>query len=559
MLVWPESEVDRQDVLSVFNFWFHDEGAHKSTSQRWLAQRRTNGLFAGLTNVEFWFKKSAAVDRACAAFTELALAVAANVDRRLRWSASAKGAFALVILLDQLPRNIFRGTADMFAFDEISLQAARICSEPGAAAALGRTEMMFVIVALSHAEDMPTQEKAMHLHMDLVSSCPTSDEDDMIKAEALRTLPDTTAHAVLIERFGRFPHRNALLGRDNTEEETVYLNEAAQPEFAKSVTPSSPCAAIPEEADRCPFLVESSAPAPCASRQAMITSPLGAAHAATALAAFFLIVVACAHLLLYGLRVDEQWLTRGSDFFLSGFWAPACVVSTVLALPLRPQSFSLAKSRKSLVHVTVNWCVNLNRARQLSIIAWALRAWRLTAQLSSNMAIAVDLVVLVLELFLARFIWSKLGSRAPFELLEQSSGLLLACCLVIKGSDFISPLMRAWIVQEHLFYLFQMYWGFFGYTLVVKALVSSETARLLIRYVHIVNHRFIVPILWFRATERPTAIMSIHVINMLHFTLRQVYVCSFGNISCTSKRAETLEAMMIPIEIFLYSLLFGFW
>lgn len=158
-----------------------------------------------------WFEQDAAFDAACAdlaAARELAKAGAFDA-----WAETPKGGLALLILLDQLSRNLHRGTAEAFAADAKARAIARGMLARGFDQALTPVERMFVCLPFEHAEDLADQELSVRLSAALaVAGCETGDY-------AVR-------HRDVIRRFGRFPHRNAALGRANTPEEETYL---AQP------------------------------------------------------------------------------------------------------------------------------------------------------------------------------------------------------------------------------------------------------------------------------------------------------------------------------------------
>jgi uncharacterized protein (DUF924 family) len=123
------------------------------------------------------------------------------------WAKSAEGALALVLLLDQFPRNLFRGSAHAFATDGLALHAARDAVMAGFDQEVGELGFFFYL-PFEHAEDMAAQKRAISLFASLGN------------AEYLRY---AELHRDLIARFGRFPHRNACLGRMSTPEETDYL------------------------------------------------------------------------------------------------------------------------------------------------------------------------------------------------------------------------------------------------------------------------------------------------------------------------------------------------
>jgi uncharacterized protein (DUF924 family) len=128
------------------------------------------------------------------------------------WEKDANGTLALLLLTDQFPRNLYRGSAHAFATDAM----ARAIAERGLKKAFDRAFDLplraFFYLPFMHHEDMASQLRALVLHGQLVA--------EGGDAEGLRY---ARLHADLIARFGRFPHRNAVMGRASTPEETAYL------------------------------------------------------------------------------------------------------------------------------------------------------------------------------------------------------------------------------------------------------------------------------------------------------------------------------------------------
>ena len=157
-----------------------------------------------------WFKKDAAFDdevrRALLPLHEQA--AAGELDD---WGRSARGALAFVILLDQVPRNLFRGDPRAFATDAKALAVTKQALEEGLDKTLRQTERMFLYLPLEHCEDLVDQELCVALTGEL-------DENPEWHDYALR-------HRDVVARFGRFPHRNAALGRPDTAEEQAFLKE----------------------------------------------------------------------------------------------------------------------------------------------------------------------------------------------------------------------------------------------------------------------------------------------------------------------------------------------
>jgi uncharacterized protein (DUF924 family) len=125
------------------------------------------------------------------------------------WEASDDGALALVIVLDQFPRNIFRGTPEAFASDALAREVARRAIARGADSRIDPILLEFLYMPFMHSEHLPDQ-----LHC--VALFANTDNAENLKY--------AREHADIIQRFGRFPHRNGLLGRDTTAEEQAFLD-----------------------------------------------------------------------------------------------------------------------------------------------------------------------------------------------------------------------------------------------------------------------------------------------------------------------------------------------
>jgi uncharacterized protein (DUF924 family) len=161
-----------------------------------------------------WFEKSAAFD-ALIRDRFLATHDAAAAGTLDGWGARPLAALALAIVLDQFPRNMFRGTPRAFASDARALALARAAVARGFDAALLPVQRWFIYLPFEHAEDLAMQRESLRLFEPLASD-----------AAGAGTFAYAMRHYAVIERFGRFPHRNAILGRDSTPEEVAFL---AQP------------------------------------------------------------------------------------------------------------------------------------------------------------------------------------------------------------------------------------------------------------------------------------------------------------------------------------------
>jgi uncharacterized protein (DUF924 family) len=130
------------------------------------------------------------------------------------WCTTAEGSLARILLLDQFTRNIFRGTARAFAGDERARATAEDAVARGFDRELPVRERWFVYMPFEHAESVPAQHRSLELFAALARDM--GDDDPLVWARK---------HAEVVFRFGRYPHRNAILGRPSTPDEEAYLRE----------------------------------------------------------------------------------------------------------------------------------------------------------------------------------------------------------------------------------------------------------------------------------------------------------------------------------------------
>lgn len=155
---------------------------------------------------EKWFSRSDAFDASCREYTPLwERARRGDCDA---WQATAAGSLALIILLDQIPRNIFRGEARQFETDAKALEVAKAAVAARHDKAYGLPYRVLFYMPYEHSEDMDVQRVSLDLFRQV--------GDRELYYYAL-------IHADAIERFGRFPHRNTMLGRETTPQEKAYL------------------------------------------------------------------------------------------------------------------------------------------------------------------------------------------------------------------------------------------------------------------------------------------------------------------------------------------------
>jgi len=180
------------DARALLDFWFGAPGSPEHGSFR-----------------ELWFQKSDAFD------AEVRDRFGALYDRARAgdldgWAGSPKGALALILLLDQAPRNVHRGTPEAFATDAKALETAKQALRDGRDTALVPVERLFLYMPFQHSEDVVEQERSLALY-------------DRLGIEGAQK--SAHRHHEIIARFGRFPHRNDVLGRTSSDEEKAFLLE----------------------------------------------------------------------------------------------------------------------------------------------------------------------------------------------------------------------------------------------------------------------------------------------------------------------------------------------
>jgi uncharacterized protein (DUF924 family) len=159
------------------------------------------------TEREKWFKKDEAFDQAVAKrFADVCRrAATGELDG---WQDTPRGCVALVIILDQFPRNMFRGDARSFATDAAARAVLRQALDAGFDEGLSIEEKQFLYMPLQHSEDAADQALSATL-------CAATGDADLLKW--------ADAHRRIVDRFGRFPHRNKILGRETTPDEADFL------------------------------------------------------------------------------------------------------------------------------------------------------------------------------------------------------------------------------------------------------------------------------------------------------------------------------------------------
>lgn len=166
-----------------------------------------------------WWQKQPAVD------TEIRKRFAPLVERAATgeldsWLGELRGRLALILLTDQFPRNIWRGQAAAFAFDVLALRWAKEALVLGLDTRARPIERVFLYLPLEHSENLADQQHAVRLFDALAASVSSE-----LRPAFDGFLDYARRHLEIIERFGRFPHRNAALGRETTAAEADFLRQ----------------------------------------------------------------------------------------------------------------------------------------------------------------------------------------------------------------------------------------------------------------------------------------------------------------------------------------------
>ncbi len=187
----PSLALDDADAQAVLDFWFGARGSPVHETDR-----------------TEWFRKDEAFD------ASVRVRFGPLIERGLRgeiesWAAAAEGALAQIVVLDQFTRNVFRDTPRAFAGDARALSSAQALVGSRQDEALSPLQRSFAYMPFEHAEGLATQEESVRLFSRLAAAAPGMESQ----------LDYARRHHAIIARFGRFPHRNRILGRQSTAEE----------------------------------------------------------------------------------------------------------------------------------------------------------------------------------------------------------------------------------------------------------------------------------------------------------------------------------------------------
>lgn len=222
-------DLTKERVELVYSKWFG-----KRLAKTLLHNHKANVSEEEFANCPTWFKKNLKFDDELRELEpilqdlkDLAIPLFDNlIDQHSKpienaWQASPDAILASIILLDQIPRNIYRQSPKQFSFDSIALRLAKRAIARGIDLQLHPLERIFIYLPLEHSENIEDQNTCLLLCKELA-------QDEIVKRDNLVSFIEMVInyaekHLVIIQRYSRFPYRNALLRRPNTEEEEEFL------------------------------------------------------------------------------------------------------------------------------------------------------------------------------------------------------------------------------------------------------------------------------------------------------------------------------------------------
>lgn len=190
----------------VLSYWFGDDISYDQAPS--IVDRIQNVWFAGRDDVDNEIRKRFADD------------IAGVTEETLSQLSSSRDKLAVIILLDQFSRNIFRESSEAFAKDHMALKLAKELIRSNEDVELEPIQRVFVYLALEHAENVEDQSLSVKKYEELLEEV-----DEGLKSIYESFLEYAIRHKVIIDRFGRFPHRNEILGRESTKEEIEFLKQ----------------------------------------------------------------------------------------------------------------------------------------------------------------------------------------------------------------------------------------------------------------------------------------------------------------------------------------------
>lgn len=190
----------------VLSYWFGDDISYDHAPS--IVEKIKNVWFAGSDDVDNEIRKRFADD------------IAGVTEETLSQLSSSRDKLAVIILLDQFSRNIFRESSEAFAKDHMALKLAKELIRSNEDVELEPIQRVFVHLALEHAENVEDQSLSVKKYEELLEEV-----DEGLKSIYESFLEYAIRHKVIIDRFGRFPHRNEILGRESTKEEIEFLKQ----------------------------------------------------------------------------------------------------------------------------------------------------------------------------------------------------------------------------------------------------------------------------------------------------------------------------------------------
>ena len=201
-------ELMEPDYQTLLRFWFGDNSDEYQTYEERLP---------------FWFRGPQSFDQEIQARFESWIPKAASGELS-NWEQQPHGALALIILQDQFPRNIYRGTENAFAYDENALRIATKVVNSGMDRELKFLERIFAYLPFEHSEDIEIQQLSVRKFTELEELF----GDGYFREATANSLEYAQMHYDIIEKFGRFPHRNDILGRKSTAKELEFMAAGAE-------------------------------------------------------------------------------------------------------------------------------------------------------------------------------------------------------------------------------------------------------------------------------------------------------------------------------------------
>lgn len=167
-----------------------------------------------------WYKKDPEFDATIKQNFESDIQTA-TTEEYSSWRNFPRGNLALVLLHDQFPRNVYRDTKTMYKYDALALHTAKHTIRYGMDLRMTPVERLFIYMPFMHSEELPVQIECLRLFEKLLSECKTEEMKSLIEG----SLKYAKMHYDIVDRWGRFPHRNEILGRESTAEELAFLKE----------------------------------------------------------------------------------------------------------------------------------------------------------------------------------------------------------------------------------------------------------------------------------------------------------------------------------------------